>query len=279
MIKVKWSRLMSIGLVAIVVACGHAYATDHEITGKKLLLRSTGKLVLLSKDDAIGINSSDPVGGSDSSLSFNIAGSPPVTFALPATNWVANGSGTLFRYKNASAPDGPSPVKVAKVKDDLLKVVAKDLPFAVPEGFATINVVLKLNDGSANTYCMTFNGTGDGNKFLVKDAAQGDCPFCGDNDLDGTEQCDGTLDGACPGSCQANCMCPAEAPCPSGGGDATACNAFSVASSACYQCCSLTGSCLGDCFIAASSSCSDGPSNDACTGSVNATACAAECCP
>jgi hypothetical protein len=44
----------------------------------------------------------------------------------------------------------------------------------VPNGAASINVVLSL-DGGTNTYCMTFSGTGDGTKFLVKDATAGTC--------------------------------------------------------------------------------------------------------
>jgi hypothetical protein len=38
-----------------------------------------------------------------------------------------------------------------------------------------------------------------------------DADICGDNELDGTEQCDGTADGACPGNCLPDCTCP---PCP-----------------------------------------------------------------
>ena len=56
-----------------------------------------------------------------------------------------------------------------------MKIVAKGLPFAVPNGPASIAVVLSL-DGGSNTYCMNFTGTGDGERFLVKDAAAGTCP-------------------------------------------------------------------------------------------------------
>jgi hypothetical protein len=151
-----------------------ARAADQGITGKKLLLKGPAKFVLLSKDPGISIAGSDPVGGADSSISFD-DGSGPVTFSLPNTLWSTNGSGTLFKYKNAAAPGGTSAVKIAKVKSGLLKVVGKGLPFGVPAGTASINVVLSL-DGETNTYCMTFAGTGDGSKFLVKDAAAGTCP-------------------------------------------------------------------------------------------------------
>jgi cysteine-rich repeat protein len=144
------------------------------ISGKKLLLKNTPKFVLLSKDASISIAGSDPVNGADSSVSFD-DGSGPVTFTLPASGWSTNGSGTLFKYKNGAAPGGASVVKGVKIKAGLLKVGAEGLPFPVPNGAASIDVVLTL-DGGTNTYCMTFTGTGDGNKFLVKDAPAGACP-------------------------------------------------------------------------------------------------------
>jgi hypothetical protein len=148
-----------------------ANAAEQGVTGKKLLLKSAPKLVLVSKDPNISNAGSDPVGGADSSVSFD-AGGGPVTFSLPKTLW--SSSGEVFKYKNQTAPGGPSPVKVAKVKPGLLKVVAKGLPFPVPSGAASIDVVLSL-DGGTNTYCMTFSGSGDGTKFLVKDAPAGSC--------------------------------------------------------------------------------------------------------
>jgi hypothetical protein len=177
------SRAVAGATLVGVVFCGaasSALAADQGITGKKLILKSTPKFVLLSKDASISIAGSDPVGGSDSSLTFD-DGSGPVTLALPKSLWSQNGSGTLFKYKNATAPSGPSVVKIAKVKAGLLKVVGKGLPFAVPAGTASISVVLTL-DGGTNQYCMNFAGTGDGSKLLVKDAPAGSCapppPVC-----------------------------------------------------------------------------------------------------
>ncbi len=182
-------RLLSctaLALSVVLLLASSANAADQALTGKKLLLKSTPKVVLISKDASISIAGSDPLGGADSSISFD-DGSGPVTFNLPTTLWSTNNSGTSFTYKNADAPGGPSAVKIAKVKPGLLKVDVRGLPFAVPNGAARIAVVLSL-DGGTNTYCMTFAGTGDGNKFLVKDAPPAD------SDGDGTADC---LDG-CP---------------------------------------------------------------------------------
>jgi hypothetical protein len=129
---VRWPTIVGLSS-CLLLAVTPASAADQGITGKKLLLESSLKLVLLSKDPGISITGSDPVGGTDSSITFD-DGSGPVTISLPKTLWSANGSGTLFKYKNASAPGGPSIVKTAKVKPGLLKVVAKGLPFQVPNG-------------------------------------------------------------------------------------------------------------------------------------------------
>jgi acetyl esterase/lipase len=173
--KVRLWGCLTAALCAILVASPpEARSADTGITGKKLLLKSTPQLVLLSRDPSISIAGSDPVGGSDSSITFG-DGANTATLALPSSHWSTNGSGTVFKYKNTSAPGGPSVVKIAKLKSGLLKVVAKGLPLPVPNGSGTINVVLSL-DGGTNAYCMTFPGTGDGARFLAKDALAGTCP-------------------------------------------------------------------------------------------------------
>jgi hypothetical protein len=167
------ARFVAVVTTAVLLAGGSANAADQGLTGKKLLLTSAPKLLVLSKDPSISIAGSDPIAGADSSVSFD-DGDVPVTFSLPSANWSTNGSGTVFKYKNVDAPGGPSLVKVAQVKPGLLKVVAKGVPFDVPNGAASIDVVLSL-DGDSNKYCMTFAGTGDGSKFMVKDALAGVC--------------------------------------------------------------------------------------------------------
>src|SRR5215475_7423475 len=133
------AQLRSSAPFAVILSCAlwaltpQARAADQGITGKKLLLKSTPKLVLLSKDAGIDITGSDPVGGSDSSITFD-DGTQVATLSLPAGNWSTNGSGTLFTYKNSSAPGGPSVVKIVKLKAGLLKVVAKGAPVPVPNG-------------------------------------------------------------------------------------------------------------------------------------------------
>lgn len=164
--------------IAGLLVCGSAaHATDQGITGKKVLLKSNPKMVLLSKDALVvpGANgsSSDPRcvadGGSGSGASIALSdGTNNATLNMPCANWSANGAGTLYKYKDAAGTP-----KVGKIKAGLLKVVSPGMgSFPVPNGAATVNVEVTIG---ADKYCMTFVGNGDGGKFLVKDAATGTC--------------------------------------------------------------------------------------------------------
>ena len=63
-------------LLAGVLIASSVRAADQGVTGKKLLLKNTPKLVLLSKDPGISIVGADPIGGADSSVSFDAGGGP-----------------------------------------------------------------------------------------------------------------------------------------------------------------------------------------------------------
>jgi hypothetical protein len=164
----------------LLLSTGTANAADRGIPGKKLLLKET-RFVLLSKDASIAVSSSPPCPAADSSLTFD-DGVHSHTFALPCTNW--SDGGTVARYKNSSAPGGPSEVQVARTKTGLFEVVGKGLGgFPVPSGVATIAVVLNLA-GTVDRYCMSFSGVGDGSKFIVNDAAACTGSECGNAVID-----------------------------------------------------------------------------------------------
>jgi hypothetical protein len=225
-----------------------AHATDTAITGKKLLLKSQPKMVLLSKDALVvpGANGSAsdprcvPDGGSGYGGSVTLDdGTNSVTLSMPCANWSTNGSGTLYKYKNTNGVP-----KVAKIKAGHLKVVspAGMGGFPVPTGAATVQVGVMV--GTAD-YCLTFSGTGDGSKFLVKDAAAG---YCGPT-------------------------------CPSGG-DSTACFAYAAFTGPCFDCCNSDVNCNGQCLLAAYAGvdCSDASQNDLCSAAMNAASCGPICC-
>ena len=177
-IRPGWKVAPMLGVLAA-AACflrvGDARALDQAIAGKKLWLNGSGRFVLLSKDAGIDASGFDPqCHGGDSSLVMH-DGVNSAAFLLPCTNWRDHGSGT-YRYRNPSAPGGPSAVKAAKIKSGYLKVVGKGLGgMPVPSGAGTIGVVLNL-DGIAHRFCMSFTGTGDGSRFVARDAPAGSCP-------------------------------------------------------------------------------------------------------
>lgn len=293
--------------LCLLLATGSANAANQGITGKKLLLKGASKFVLLSKDASIHVSGSPACPAADSSLAFD-DGVHAHTFALPCANW--SDSGTVARYKNSSAPSGPSEVRVAKDKAGLVEVIGKGLGgFPVPDGAATIDVVLNLG-GTTERYCMSFSGVGDGSRFLVKNAPTGTCPVCGNDTVDPGETCDGTADAACPGHCQPDCTCPTPmcgnnvqegteacdgtdatacpndclpdctcaAACPATQGDATACLAYGTISQ-CSNCCSADEECLICTGAYTISGCTQAAANDACSLAINLVGCAAECCP
>ena len=165
-------------LITLLIGGGHANAAQQGITGKKFLLKTNPKMVLLSTDALVvpGApgSSSDPRcvadggGGSGASVELD-DGTNSVTLTMPCANWVANGSGSRFKYRDAT--DGWT---TAKVKAGRLSVrssaAMSGLP--IPSGPATVKVTITLG---ADSYCMTFSGTGDGSKFLVKDTTAGTC--------------------------------------------------------------------------------------------------------
>lgn len=65
--------------------------------------------MLLSKDPSISIAGSDAVGGSESTITFD-DGSGPISLALPAMLWSANGAATVFKYKKPTVADAPEGV-------------------------------------------------------------------------------------------------------------------------------------------------------------------------
>jgi hypothetical protein len=148
-------------------------AAEQPVAGGKLFLKAP-KLLLLSRDAAIHVGGAAPGCPSGGSALVLDDGTNTATFLLPCDGWRTTGSGTL-KYRNPQAPNGESSVKAVWVRNGLLKVVGRSLGgMPVPNGNATIAATLHL-DGAAERYCMTFTGTGDGSRFLVKNAPAASC--------------------------------------------------------------------------------------------------------
>jgi hypothetical protein len=267
---VHCSLVAGLSLLAVVLLGSGAQAADHDVIGKKLLLKSSPKMVLLSKDPAVaaGANgsSADPRcapdgGGLGGSITLD-DGTNNVTVSMPCANWITNGPGPLYKYKDASGVP-----KVGKIKAGLLKVVSLGLgAFPVPNGPATVDVDVSVG---SDRYCMTFSGTGDGSKFLVKgNTTPGICGVCGNDVQEGTEDCDGADSAACFSACNSDCTCAPPGQCPVDGATGTACQ--KSAQPLCYDCCTSNGTCFSACGDAVVNfACSNAASNDSCAQAVN----------
>src|SRR5262249_17283442 len=153
--------------------------TDQPISGRKLSISrsSSGreKASFSSKDPnalfPVPSSSNDPrfAGGQVDLLSANEG---IATFPMPAgIEWSLNRSGTSYKYSNRQAPGGPSPVKIAVLKDGRgVKVSSKDTGLALSSSQG--QVAIRIRTGLERS-CAVFGGTiakDVVNKFQAKDA-------------------------------------------------------------------------------------------------------------
>jgi pimeloyl-ACP methyl ester carboxylesterase len=116
---------------------------QKKVMGKKLGMKDDpdpsrpDRLVYIAKDDTLPpptrLGADDPTIQGASFIVRNPVTFESVTYDLPALDddtvlWKVNRAGTVFRYKNPRAPQGPSAVKTATLKAGILKVkVQQDL--------------------------------------------------------------------------------------------------------------------------------------------------------
>src|SRR5688572_2835125 len=171
-------RSFAAALLTAMLAPGAAVAEDFAITGKKLVM-APGRLVFLSRDV---IRAPLPGGADDptvhgASLRVTSGNAETAVFDLPAANWLANGSGTVFSYRNVQAPAGPSAVKVVRVSNGrLIKVTARGTGISLNEPTqGSMDVV--LTSGS-DRWCASFGGVilrDEAGRFIAKNAGPGTC--------------------------------------------------------------------------------------------------------
>jgi hypothetical protein len=178
---------------------------------------------------------------------------------MPCANWSVNAAGTLYKYKDTTGTP-----KVGKIKAGLLMVVSPGMGgLPVPNGDAAITAQVTVG---TDRYCLRFIGTGDGDKFLVKDATAGSCPqTCGNNVIDAGEQCDGSSAGTCAAGCGPGCTCLPTSPCGDNlrvgseqcdGTDASACPGQCQSNCTCPVC--------GDNSVGGTEQCDGSAQNGAC---------------
>ncbi len=197
-------NLVLAALVASLVLDAAASAADKPIAGTKLQLKKSSsgkeKLVFLSKDPGFlfpAIASADnPASGSPGGLRIELfAQNDPTTgtLTIPAgvgtPGWkVMDGSIDAYKYGNRTAPTGPSPVKVAILKQGkMIKIVAADTGLALVGPQA--RVAIRITAGTQRN-CAVF-GPGSikrdaAGNFLAVRAPSPSIPDCSDASLGGS---------------------------------------------------------------------------------------------
>jgi hypothetical protein len=176
-------RSLAAALLTAILAPYAAVAEDFAITGKKLVMAQTPSravLVFISRDV---IRAPLPGGPDDprvtgASLRVTSGTAETALFDLPAANWTANSSGTVFAYKNLQAPSGPSAVKVARIKNgSLIKITAKSTGITLDEA-SQGSIDLVLTSG-ADRFCARFGGQiirDEPGRFIAKSSPAAACP-------------------------------------------------------------------------------------------------------
>jgi cysteine-rich repeat protein len=162
------SKLLA--MLTLLASVHGAVAADHLQDGLKLVLKASAageKLVWVSKSPALALPASPPTDVGATLDIVNPGSGESATLSLPAGVWAANGAGTVLKFVNKEAPNGPSPVKVAVLKDaKVLKVVARATGITLDETTqGSLGVALTVGN---DRYCSVFDGP-LGNGVVIRD--------------------------------------------------------------------------------------------------------------
>jgi hypothetical protein len=189
-----WDGSTDSNLATVVVSVGGSPAAGTPIDGQKLTIKDravgpTLGITFQSRDGRVSTGAIDPtVDGATLHVFNSVGGNDSACFTLPSSNW-RRASGA-FRYVDAKL--AASPVKAARVKNGLLKVIAKgNGPTSIGYrlGEPSQGSVGVLFTSGATTWCANFGGVvkqdsgtdppnaGGKGRFVAKDApAPGACP-------------------------------------------------------------------------------------------------------
>ncbi|MCW5889977.1 MAG: hypothetical protein KIT14_05435 [bacterium] len=217
-------RILLAALVALgsAVAAPGALAGDAGVTGQSVSISrtTTGRQLVKSLQKGAGIQFGPSSGASELSGRLEIwyADQPANkgVLAMPAP-WFGN-SGSVATYKNGLAPNGPSPVKAATIKQGklakLLGAGLGGLDIGAAPGSGGVYTVLTIDNagnGSRHRMCSLYRGSlgsrvihrasGATTKLILKKGVAMPCPNCTDGTRNGNEtgiDCGGGECGACP---------------------------------------------------------------------------------
>jgi hypothetical protein len=209
-----------------------AGAVDQLVPGRKLVVRvgryGGQKVVFVARGPGITAPASganDPT-ESGARLEILAQSGESAAFDMPASNWTTNAAGTVFKFKNASAPAGPSEVEIAYLRNGSVKVSAKSTGITLDEpSQGEIGIILETG---SNRYCARFGGVrrDEPGTFSARNApAPASCPAppttttttttstttttlaCGNSVISGDEQCDPPGSACGDRLCNSDCTC------------------------------------------------------------------------
>lgn len=237
--------------VALLALLASAHAAEQLVPGHRLALRRSPsgreRLLFIARSPSLAApapGSADDPTQVGATLGIRAGSGETAVLDLPPSLWSRNASGTAYRFRNRTAPAGPSPVRLAMIRDRSgVRVMARTTGITLDE--ATQGSIGLLFTTGSLRYCALFDGAS-----VMRDApgvfsarrapAPASCPgmtpttstsstsstivpttttstsllppFCGNLTVDTGEQCDppGTACGTGLTVCGADCTCPCD---------------------------------------------------------------------
>jgi len=180
------------------------------------------RLLFVSKQPGFPLEDPSTAGARVELLSPSGYASFDVPAGLGNPGWYRDGMKQLYKFRNGSAPDGLSAIRLLVLQNGKqIKISARSTGLMLG-GLQSVGV--RITTGSVRN-CVLFN---DSRSTIVKDVATefaardavdtpalADCSTetlgggaCGNGVIEADETCDGAADAACSGQCQADCTCP-----------------------------------------------------------------------
>jgi len=170
----------------LALGAARARAADQLLPGRSLVLRTSGSSAQRAafSSKAPGLVAPTVGGPGDptvvgATFAIRAASGESAAFSLPASNWSVNAAGTVFKFRNRSAPSGPSQVKVALLRQHAgLRLSARATGITLDEpSQGSIGII--FTSGTMR-YCALFGGRivrDQPGRFMAKDApAPAACP-------------------------------------------------------------------------------------------------------
>ena len=143
---------------------GRASAAEQLLPGRMLTMRAAAsgaqRMLFLARSTAIAAPT--PGGPDDptivgATLALRAASGESAAFDLPASSWSVNAAGTAYKFRNPSAPAGPSAVRMALVKDHATARVAARATGITLDEPSQGSIAVIFTSGTLR-FCASFGG-------------------------------------------------------------------------------------------------------------------------